>query len=176
MSSVGTHTIGAGGSCVDCGRGSEDMGGNPCHTNPSPTHDSEDWMDKILREIYDRLATEDTGIGDDYFIEDTDYKKRILAHYARPTKAQLELAAKVATLEQKIYMMESTYLKPEDVERAVNTAEDAVIEKAHKPCECGSDHFATPVRSVTGVVTTYCQFSRIQLSKLNREEKKDAKT
>lgn len=40
-------------------------------------------------------------------------------------------------------------------------AEGAVIEKAHTPCECGKDHFGTPVRSVQGNITTYCQFSRI---------------
>jgi hypothetical protein len=42
-------------------------------------------------------------------------------------------------------------------------AEDAVIAIAHrKPCDCGSnDHFPTPVRSVMGNVTYYCQFSRI---------------
>ena len=36
-----------------------------------------DELDKILTDIYERLATEDTGISLDYFLEDTGYKKRI---------------------------------------------------------------------------------------------------
>jgi DsbC/DsbD-like thiol-disulfide interchange protein len=45
-------------------------------------------------------------------------------------------------------------------------AENKVIEIAHrKPCDCGStEHFPTPVRSVQGNVTYYCQFSRVVLS------------
>lgn len=47
----------------------------------------------------------------------------------------------------------------------VQAAEDKVIKKAHKPCECGKEHFGTPVRSVQGNVTTYCQFSRVKPSR-----------
>jgi len=43
-------------------------------------------------------------------------------------------------------------------------AEQFVIDLAHRPCECGKDHLATPVRSVTGALTSYCQFSRVTLS------------
>lgn len=46
---------------------------------------------------------------------------------------------------------------------AVQGAEDRVIEIAHRsPCDCGStEHLPTPVRSVTGAVTFYCQFSHV---------------
>jgi hypothetical protein len=51
------------------------------------------------------------------------------------------------------------------IAQRIAEAENHVINKAHSPCECGSKkHFATPVRSVTGIVTTYCQFSRMEPS------------
>lgn len=51
-------------------------------------------------------------------------------------------------------------------DRAVRKAEDKVIDIAHsKPCDCKrSDHLPTPVRSVQGDITKYCQFSRVLLS------------
>ena len=53
---------------------------------------------------------------------------------------------------------------------AAAAAEDRVIDIAHrKPCDCGStEHFPTPVRSVTGSVTYFCQFSRIAPSGLQQ--------
>jgi hypothetical protein len=55
------------------------------------------------------------------------------------------------------------------VKTEVEKAEQAVIDKAHTPCECGKDHFGTPVRSVQGNVTTYCQFSRVVLSEAEKQ-------
>lgn len=54
----------------------------------------------------------------------------------------------------------------EQTQVAVREAEDKIIAIAHRiPCDCGSnDHFPTPVRSVTGSVTRYCQFNRVVLS------------
>lgn len=59
-------------------------------------------------------------------------------------------------------------------EKAVLAAEDKVIEIAHrKPCDCGSkDHLPTPVRSVQGPVTYYCQFSYVTPSATTPKEEK----
>lgn len=57
------------------------------------------------------------------------------------------------------------------VQQEIAKAEDGVIQIAHKPCECGQPHHATPVRSVQGGVTSYCQFSRVKLSHSLKEHK-----
>lgn len=123
---------------------------------PSPTHDSEDWLDEITVKLFNAGMSFANTKSFDYSPKDG--KKAILAHYARPTKAQLELAAKVATLEQKIYMMESTYLKPEDVEAIIGETE---IEWKKPKAMTRND---------------LRREQRERLSKLNREEESDAKT
>lgn len=47
------------------------------------------------------------------------------------------------------------------IDEYVEGVEDAVIKIANSPCECGKDHYGTPVRSVNGSVTTHCQFARV---------------
>lgn len=126
---------------------------------PSPTHDSEDWLRAELVKMIHQFAESFKNGGEGYDFEP--HMKAILAHYARPTKAQLELAAKVATLEQKIYMMESTYLKPEDVERTVTEAEERGMRKVldlkrAKPCPSCNDIALIPNDDI-GTICVKCK-------------------
>ena len=66
-------------------------------------------------------------------------------------------------------------LLDQELERRVKAAENAVIDKANSQCECGEKHFGTPVRSVMGNVTTYCQFSRVRPSTLTNQDTKEDK-
>lgn len=63
---------------------------------------------------------------------------------------------------------------PKEVEalllKSHKAGEDAVLKVSESGCECGRDHKATPVRSVTGAITSYCQFSRVTLSALQKGE------
>jgi hypothetical protein len=52
-------------------------------------------------------------------------------------------------------------------QRWVKTAEDKIYAEAEKVCPQHGNHLMTPVRSVQGVPTSYCEFSRVVPSALD---------
>ena len=116
--------------------------------NPSPTHDSEDWLDEAIDKltIKTRWSTPKPFIGDKQIRSISgkkQLKQQILAHYAH-------------------------YLKPEDVERIKLEAQyDTARTILH---DTGGDSDA---RWTFENAQNEHDRLEAQLSKLNREEKKD---
>lgn len=94
-------------------------------------------LKKTEKIVYNKLTTHKTYSPEDYPTEDHFTAAWIAAH------------------------IHENFVLKSHLQTQVERAEKRILDLAQKPCECRRDHLATPVRSVTGVLTTYCQFSRI---------------
>lgn len=99
----------------------------------------------------------------------SDSMEELIHHASKAIEVTITIKTDTSTIN--LIGKQATDYIEQYAQQVAREAEDNLIKKSHQQCECGSDHFATPVRSVQGNITTYCQFRRVRLSELDKESK-----